>query len=51
MGLGTGVKCDRCGEQISYDMSDYELKSDGRERNLCEDCLRDFKKAEYDKTH
>lgn len=48
MGLGTGIYCDRCGNQVSYD-GPYQLKERGDEHNLCSNCVRELKKEKWDK--
>lgn len=40
MGLGFGVYCERCGEQLSYDMDDYETKQLGYKNDLCGTCSK-----------
>lgn len=39
MGTGMGINCERCGTQISYDMTGYELKEGGFNKyDLCDTC-------------
>lgn len=40
MGLGFGVECERCGDQLSYDMRGYTTKEDGDKYDLCDKCAK-----------
>jgi hypothetical protein len=40
MGLGFGINCERCGDQLTYDMEDYTAKEEGAEYDLCGKCAR-----------
>lgn len=48
MGLGIGIYCERCGEQISYHSTPFETKEQGDKHNLCGDCITERKKKEFD---
>jgi len=49
MGLGIGVHCERCGEQISYDSMPFKLKEEGAEHDICGDCLKERRENQFDK--
>jgi formylmethanofuran dehydrogenase subunit E len=47
MGLGTGIECERCGEQV-YNDGHVNLKEQGDDHNLCSVCIKEMKKADWD---
>ena len=51
MGMGTGIDCERCGEQISmdiYNFGPYFLKSEGQDYDLCGSCVKEIRKKDWD---
>lgn len=62
MGLGIGIDCERCGNQLSYARTPFMTKNDGvvggqwmpikivrkDGHDLCGDCLKDLGKNTWD---
>lgn len=51
MGLGIGIDCERCGEQLSYNTPGFEEKESGYDHDLCGDCVKERQKKEFDEKY
>lgn len=53
MGLGIGIYCERCENQI--ECTQYLVKEGGWKNNenynLCKDCLREIERRKWDEEH